>query len=60
MARLSFHAPGKISCKMQEMVREIGVQVRQKVRELFFLQIFVGTLFYGLTFSSCSMQKKMK
>ncbi len=47
MLQLLFHVLRKISCKVLEMVREICVQVREKVRDcqetyLFFLQIFGG------------------
>ncbi len=38
MSQLSFHAPGKTSCKMPTMVRETYALVREKlgkVRELF-------------------------
>ncbi len=38
MLWLSFHTPGKTSCKMSEIVKDICVPVREKVRNLF--QIF--------------------
>ncbi len=41
MLWLSYHGLGKISQKMSQMAREMCVQVREKVRELFF-QIFEG------------------
>ncbi len=43
MSRLSFHALGKTSLKMSKLVREICVQVREIVRELFF-RFLVWTL----------------
>ncbi len=35
MLLLSFHTPGKTSCKMPKMAREICFQVREKVGEIF-------------------------
>ncbi len=60
VSQLSFRAPGKTSCKMLKTLKEICVQVKEKVKELFFRSL-VETLFSVLVGSNgalCTSQRE--